>query len=61
MLDLYISERVKELIGNRQMPVTVVPNGVPDFPVALVKLGRIPLPPVMGAIFRKDSDWRVIY
>ena len=35
MLDFYISERVKELTGNQQTPVTLVPNGVPDFPVAL--------------------------
>lgn len=37
MLDFYISERVKELTDNKQTPVTLVPNGVPDFPVALVK------------------------
>lgn len=37
MLDFYISERVKELTGNQQTPVTLVPQGVPDFPVAIVK------------------------
>jgi WD40 repeat protein len=37
MLDLYISERVKELTGGRQTPTTAKPNTVPDFPVALRK------------------------
>jgi uncharacterized caspase-like protein len=35
-LDFYISERVKELTGGRQHPVTQAPGGVPDFPIALV-------------------------
>jgi WD40 repeat protein len=35
MLDLYISERVKELTGGRQTPTTAKPSTVPDFPVAL--------------------------
>ena len=35
MLDLYISERVKELTGGRQTPTTAKPQTVPDFPVAL--------------------------
>jgi WD40 repeat protein len=35
MLDLYISERVKELTGGRQTPTTAKPNTVPDFPIAL--------------------------
>lgn len=35
MLDFYISERVKELTGGRQSPVTIVPGGVPDFPIAV--------------------------
>jgi WD40 repeat protein len=35
MLDLYISERVKELTGGMQSPVTIVPSGVPDFPIAI--------------------------
>lgn len=34
MLDLYISERVKRLTEGAQSPVTIVPNGVPDFPLA---------------------------
>lgn len=33
-LDLYVSERVKQLTGGRQMPTTAVPNTVPDFPIA---------------------------
>ena len=37
MLDLYISERVKELTRGRQSPVTQAPGGVPDFPLAVVK------------------------
>jgi WD40 repeat protein len=36
MLDFYVSERVKELTGGRQTPVTQGPGGVPDFPIALV-------------------------
>ncbi len=35
MLDLYISERVKELTGGRQTPTTARPSTVPDFPIAL--------------------------
>lgn len=37
MLDLYISERVKEITKGRQSPVTQAPGGVPDYPVAVVK------------------------
>ena len=37
MLDLYISERVKELTGGRQTPTTTKPTTVPDFPVAVVE------------------------
>jgi WD40 repeat protein len=36
MLDLYISERVKELTGGRQTPTTVKPPNVPDFPLAVL-------------------------
>jgi WD40 repeat protein len=36
MLDFYISERVKEITGGQQTPVTQAPGGVPDFPIALV-------------------------
>jgi hypothetical protein len=35
MLDLYISERVKELTRGRQTPTTAKPQTVPDFPVAV--------------------------
>jgi uncharacterized caspase-like protein len=35
MLDLYLSERVKELTGGRQTPTTAKPQTVQDFPVAL--------------------------
>jgi WD40 repeat protein len=35
MLDLYLSERVKSLTEGAQSPVTIVPNGVPDFPLVL--------------------------
>ena len=35
MLDLYVSERVKVLTRGTQTPVTIVPQGVPDFPVAV--------------------------
>jgi uncharacterized caspase-like protein len=37
MLDLYISERVKELTNGRQTPVTAKPHTIPDFPVAVKK------------------------
>jgi WD40 repeat protein len=36
MLDLYLSERVKELTKGQQTPTTVKPQSIPDFPVALV-------------------------
>ena len=36
-LDLYISERVKELTRGQQTPTTTKPNTVPDFPVAAAK------------------------
>ncbi|MET3133449.1 WD40 repeat protein [Oxalobacteraceae bacterium GrIS 1.11] len=35
MLDLYISERVKRLTDGAQSPVTIVPDGVPDFALVL--------------------------
>jgi uncharacterized caspase-like protein len=35
MLDLYISERVKELTKGQQTPSTTKPSTVPDFPVAV--------------------------
>ena len=35
MLDLYVSERVKVLTRGTQTPVTIVPQGIPDFPVAI--------------------------
>jgi hypothetical protein len=35
MLDLYISERVKELTKGEQTPTTVKPPNVSDFPVAM--------------------------
>jgi hypothetical protein len=35
MLDLYISERVKQLTAGRQTPTTAKPQTVPDFPIAL--------------------------
>jgi len=35
MLDLYVSERVKALTDGAQSPVTIVPSGVPDFPLVL--------------------------
>ena len=35
MLDLYISERVKELTEGKQTPATAKPRTIPDFPLAL--------------------------
>ena len=35
MLDAFVAERVKELTGGRQTPVTTKPNTVPDFPIAV--------------------------
>lgn len=35
-LDYYIAERVKELTGGKQSPVSITPNGLPDFPIAIV-------------------------
>jgi WD40 repeat protein len=40
MLDLYISERVKELTKGKQHPVTQAPNGVPDFPLVILGEGK---------------------
>lgn len=37
MLDLYLSERVKQLTGGRQTPTTAKPRTIQDFPIALVK------------------------
>lgn len=36
-LDLYLSERVKALTGNRQTPATIKPETIPDFPIAVVR------------------------
>jgi len=35
MLDVYISERVKDLTKGEQTPTTTKPSTVPDFPVAV--------------------------
>ena len=37
MLDLYLSERVKELTGGKQTPTTAKPNTIQDFPIAVKK------------------------
>ncbi len=37
MLDLYLSERVKELTKGQQTPTTTKPRTIPDFPIALVQ------------------------
>ncbi len=37
MLDLYVSERVKELTEGKQTPTTVKPPNVPDFPVVVLR------------------------
>jgi WD40 repeat protein len=37
MLDLYLSERVKELTGGKQTPTTAKPNTISDFPIAVKK------------------------
>ena len=37
MLDLYVSERVKAMTRGTQSPVTIVPQGIPDFPVAVTR------------------------
>jgi WD40 repeat protein len=34
-LDYYVAERVKELTGGRQSPMSIAPTGVPDFPIAV--------------------------
>ena len=36
-LDLYVTERVKELTDGQQSPVSISPNGVTDFPIAAVE------------------------
>jgi WD40 repeat protein len=36
-LDLYLSERVKELTGNKQTPTTTKPQTISDFPVAVAR------------------------
>lgn len=36
-LDVYITERVKELTGGQQSPTTIIPNSIPDFPIGVVK------------------------
>lgn len=37
MLDLYISERVKQLTSGTQTPTTAKPETIPDFPIAVVR------------------------
>lgn len=39
MLDLYLSERVKELTKGEQTPTTTKPQTIQDFPIA-VKLAN---------------------
>jgi hypothetical protein len=40
MLDLYVSERVKELTKGEQTPTTLKPSNVPDFPLAVLAKSR---------------------
>jgi len=35
-LDYYIDERIKDLTGGKQSPVSIAPSGVPDFPIAVL-------------------------
>jgi hypothetical protein len=35
-LDYYIATRVKELTGGKQTPTTIIPQSIPDFPIAVV-------------------------
>ena len=37
MVDLYISERVKELTRGKQIPAIANPQTIPDFPLVLKK------------------------
>ena len=37
MLELYVTERVKEHTGGRQTPTTTKPQTISDFPVAVVR------------------------
>ena len=41
-LDYYILNRVKELTQGRQAPTTIIPQSIPDFPVAVVVDNTIP-------------------
>ncbi len=36
-LDLYVAERVKDLTHGKQSPTAIIPESVPDFPIAAVK------------------------
>ena len=36
-LDAYVADRVKELTTGKQSPTAIIPDGVPDFPIAIVK------------------------
>lgn len=36
-LDAYTAQRVKELTKGQQSPTTIIPNGMPDFPISVVK------------------------
>ncbi|MFO0575747.1 MAG: caspase family protein [Polyangia bacterium] len=45
MLELYLSERVKQLTGGMQTPMVARPEAVPDFPLALPLGPAAPEPP----------------
>jgi len=36
-LDYYITSRVKELTKGKQSPTTIIPNSIPDFPLAIIE------------------------
>ena len=36
-LDAYVADRVKELTTGKQSPTAIIPDGVPDFPIAIIK------------------------
>jgi hypothetical protein len=65
MLELYISERVKDLTGGTQTPATARPASMPDFPIAVHKARPVPLvapapQPPQSPLHRRPWLWAAV-
>lgn len=63
MLELYISERVKDLTSGTQTPTTARPASMPDFPIAVQRAQPVPLvapAPKPRPLLRRPWLWAAV-